>query len=263
MTFGRAQTSPIPRQNGRPMTPHRAQSRFDGREIDTVLIDAGGVLVEPNWDTVASVLSRHGVDVDPADLAAANPMLMRELDDAELIKASTDVTRRERWIARLLRHAGTAADIDAGAIDAAADEIEAIHLERGIWESVLDGAPAALDALRAAGLRLSLVSNADPGLRQVLARIGLARRLDHLSISGEIGVEKPDPRIFHDALEALGTRPERAVHVGDLYEVDIVGARGVGLAAVLVDVAGLSADRDVTRIRSLGELPALLGLEGN
>jgi FMN phosphatase YigB (HAD superfamily) len=50
------------------------------------------------------------------------------------------------------------------------------------------------------------------------------------------------------------------VHVGDLYEIDVVGARDAGLEAVLVDVAGLSADRDVARVRSLAEVPELLGV---
>lgn len=242
------------------MTNEPTRIRFDGREIEAVLIDAGGVLVEPNWVTVASVLGKHGLAVDPADLAAAHPLLMRELDDAELIKSSTDVTRRERWLEQLLRHAWQSADLDERSVDAAADGLETIHLERGIWESVLDGAPSGVDALRAAGLRLALVSNAEPRLRLKLDELDLARRFDHLSISGEIGAEKPDSRIFHDALEALGASPDHAVHVGDLYEVDVVGARGVGIAAILVDASDLSADRDVTRIRSLADLPRLLGL---
>jgi HAD superfamily hydrolase (TIGR01549 family) len=240
------------------MTRDPRRPRFDGREIDAVLIDAGGVLVEPNWATVASVLEKRGVHADEADLAAANPFLMRELDDADLISGSTDVTRRQRWLARLLHHADVAGDAEA--IEVATDELEALHLERGIWESILDGAPAALDTLRDAGLRLALVSNAEPLLRRKLAELGLADRFDHLAISGELGVEKPDPRIFRDALDALGTSVDRAIHVGDLYEVDVVGARRIGMAAVLVDVADLSGERDVTRIRSLRELPALLGI---
>lgn len=244
------------------MTTNGRSARFDGHEIEAVLVDAGGVLVEPNWRTVASVLERHGVEVEPKDLAAANPLLMRELDDAELIRRSTDVTRRERWIARLLRHAGRRDGIDEEAVDAATDELEALHLERGIWESILPGAAEALQALRGAGLKLSLASNAEPLLRRKLAELGLAQRFDHLAISGEVGVEKPAAAFFHTALDALGVSPQRAVHVGDLYEVDVVGARGVGAEAVLVDVADLSGDRDVTRIRSLAELPALLGIAG-
>lgn len=233
-------------------------AHLNGRVVEAVLVDAGGVLVDPNWETIASVLGEHGVQADPAELAAADPVLRREIDDPELIRGSTDTVRRERWLARLLRHAHISADPTA--VDAAHDEIEALHLERGLWEVVLPGAREALDALRAAGLGLSLASNAEPLLRWKLGQLGLAHRFDHLAISGEVGVEKPDPRFFLGALQALGVAPQRAIHVGDLYEIDVVGARAAGMQAVLVDPAGLSADRDVARVASLSELPDLLGL---
>lgn len=223
-----------------------------------MLIDAGGVLVDPNWRTVADILTRYGVSVDADRLAAADPIAKRELDDADVIRASTDVARRERWLARVLRHAG--AEFDAEAVDRATDAVDALHRERGVWEVVPAGAAEALDLLRRAGLRLSLASNAEPLLRHKLAELGLSDRFDHLAISGEVGVEKPDTRFFLGALDALGVAPERAVHVGDLYEVDVVGARSAGLDAVLVDVADLYADREVVRIRSLAELPGVLGI---
>jgi putative hydrolase of the HAD superfamily len=240
------------------MRRDRGRIRLDGREIDAVLIDAGGVLVDPNWAIVASVLARHGVSVEQADLAAADPYLRHELDDADVIRRTTDETRRARWVARLIELAGGGGN-DAAA-EAAAREIEALHGERGIWELVPEGVPETLDRLRESGLRLSLASNAEPTLRHKLAELGLADRFDHLAISGEVGIEKPDPRFFLAAVEALGVRPERALHVGDLYEIDVVGARAAGVVAILVDAADLYGDRDVLRIHALRELPALLGL---
>ena len=76
--------------------------------------------------------------------------------------------------------------------------------------------------------------------------------------SAEEGVEKPDPRIFELALERSGARREETLHVGDLYHVDVEGARAVGLRAVLLDTADLYAGFDCRRIRTLGELPALV-----
>jgi HAD superfamily hydrolase (TIGR01509 family) len=234
-------------------------AKLNGRSIDAVLIDAGGVLVDPNWETVASVLARHGVRVEPADLAAADPYLRHELDDADVIRRTTDETRRGRWVARLVELAGAAGN--EAAAEAAAREIEALHGERGIWELVPEGVHATLDRLRACGVRLSLASNAEPPLRRKLGELGLANRFDHLAISGEVGIEKPDPRFFIGALDVLGVPPERAVHVGDLYEIDVVGARAAGLGAILVDAADLYGDRDVPRIHALTELPELIGLD--
>lgn len=233
-------------------------ARLDGYEIDAVLVDAGGVLVDPNWATVTSVLARHGVAAAPDDLAAADPFLKRELDDAELVQGTTDIVRRERWLTRLLQLAEVRGDPKA--IERATDELEAIHLERGNWEVVIAGATDGLDAMSRAGLRLSLASNAEPLLRGKLGELGLARYFEFLGISGELGVEKPDPTFFLRVLDALGVPPDRAAHVGDLYSVDVVGARQAGLTAILVDPNDLSSDRDVARVHDLGDVPALLGL---
>jgi FMN phosphatase YigB (HAD superfamily) len=72
--------------------------------------------------------------------------------------------------------------------------------------------------------------------------------------SFEEGIEKPDPRIFELALERSGGRKETTVHVGDLYHVDVVGARAAGIEAVLIDSAGLYAAADCTRVASLTAL---------
>ena len=76
--------------------------------------------------------------------------------------------------------------------------------------------------------------------------------------SGEVGVEKPDPRIFQIALDRMGVTAADALYVGDLYEVDVVGARAAGLDVVLLDPYGVHADRDVRRSRSLEELADVL-----
>jgi FMN phosphatase YigB (HAD superfamily) len=94
------------------------------------------------------------------------------------------------------------------------------------------------------GLKLVVVSNANGTLRGKLARLDLARRVDVILDSHELGVEKPDRRIFDIALERGGTAAGRVVHVGDFYEIDVAGARAAGLPAVLIDSAGLYAERD-------------------
>lgn len=117
------------------------------------------------------------------------------------------------------------------------------------WE---DAAPA-LQALRADGLRLVVVSNWDCSLGEVLASVGLRELVDAVVTSAEVGAAKPDPRIFAAGLEAAGCAAAEAIHVGDSLENDVVGAEALGIRAVLLD-------RDGGRgIGSLAELPALLG----
>ena len=143
-----------------------------------------------------------------------------------------------------------------------------------IWDRAftLDAdAPAVLDALsrRAA---LHVVSNFDhpPYVYRVLRQRGLARYFATVTVSGEVGVQKPDPRIFCPVIAGAGTDPGGIVHVGDSDD-DVEGARAAGLFPVLLqrpavrpqdtDVLTLprvSAGRDVTVIAGLAELPPLL-----
>jgi putative hydrolase of the HAD superfamily len=76
--------------------------------------------------------------------------------------------------------------------------------------------------------------------------------------SHEERVEKPDPEIFRIALERSGSDAETTLHVGDIYHVDVVGARAAGLQAILVDRGDLHEDRDCVRVANLTELADLL-----
>ena len=78
--------------------------------------------------------------------------------------------------------------------------------------------------------------------------------MDALFDSCDEGVEKPDPRFFHIALDRTSSRPETTVHVGDLYHVDVVGARAAGIGAILLDAAGLYDGCDCPRVRTLNGL---------
>jgi putative hydrolase of the HAD superfamily len=113
-----------------------------------------------------------------------------------------------------------------------------LEAEHAAWEParVLGSTThALLEGLRERGLRLGLVSNAfDPGwlLHRDLEQMGLAERLDVAVFSSEIGVRKPDPRIFERALEALGVEPENALFVGDRLYEDVRGAAELGMTTV-------------------------------
>jgi HAD superfamily hydrolase (TIGR01509 family) len=219
--------------------------------IETVFLDAGGVLVNPNWDRVSAALARHGVAVAATALAAAEPHAKKQLDTGTAVQATSDAKRGWLYFNLVLEKAGLGL---SEATDAALRELAEYHAQHNLWESVPAEVPAALDRLRAAGRRLVVVSNANGTLRTHFGRLDLARRFDVLVDSFDEGVEKPDPRIFQLALERSGARAETTLHAGDFFHVDVVGARAAGLQAWLVDAAGLYADHDVTRVPSLAAL---------
>lgn len=219
--------------------------------VDTLFLDAGGVILFPNWTRMADALARHGVRVDPGAVAAADPRARRRLDVAPTIRRSTDRERGWLYFNLVLTEAGVPLSAET---DAALAELHEYHSRYNLWELVPDEVVPALGRLRALGLRLAVISNANGTLRAHLARLGLEAHVDHVVDSHDVGVEKPDPRLFQIALERVGTRAETTVHVGDLYHVDVTGARAAGLRAVLFDAADLYGDCDCPRVGSLDAL---------
>lgn len=224
--------------------------------IETVFLDAGGVLVHPNFDRIAATLGAHGVRATGEALRLAEPRAKRDLENPLFIRTSDDESRGLVYFAAVLRRAGL--EIDAR-VQAALTELRAYHAARNLWETPAEGLLPFLARLRARGLRLVVVSNANGTLHPHFERLGLAPHFDAIFDSHVEKVEKPDPRFFEIALERTGSRRANTVHVGDFYEIDVVGARRAGLQAILLDAADLNGDRDCARVRTLDELAGVLG----
>jgi HAD superfamily hydrolase (TIGR01549 family) len=218
---------------------------------EALFLDAGGVLVNPNWTRVATHLAAHGVAVAPEALAAADAPARRELDTPENLRASSDGRKRWVFMEIVLAHAGLELSERTAA---ALRELRAYHDRQNLWESIPEEVPDALRRMRGLGLRLAVVSNANGTVRALFDRVGLRPLVDMVLDSWEEKVEKPDPRFFELALTRMGARAETTVHVGDLYEADVRGARAAGTEPVLLDRAGLYPDVDCPRVSSLHAL---------
>lgn len=220
--------------------------------VDTVFLDAGGVLCHPSWSRVADALTRHGAPATAAALAASEQKATKDIDNASTIGATDDRARGWLYFNLVLHHAGITQN--AGT-DAALAELREYHRVENLWEHIEPDAVPTLAALRDRGLRLVVVSNANGRLRHLFDRVDLTKWFDHVLDSHEWGVEKPDPRLFHLALEQSRSNAANTVHVGDLYHVDVVGARSAGLReGILLDLADLYEGVDCPRINSLASL---------
>ena len=232
-----------------PLTPLR---------ISTLFLDAGGVLCHPSWPRISEALAAHGVPVPAHVLAAAEPHAKREIDRASVVRVTDDDSRGWMYFNTVLRHAGVAR---CEATDAALALVREYHQSENLWEVVPPDVVPALQQLRALGLRLVVVSNANGRLRRLFDRVGLAAYFDVVLDSFEWGVEKPDPRLFEIALERSGADRARTAHVGDLFHIDVAGARAAGLLeGVLLDSADLYDEVDCRRVRTLDELAAAIQL---
>jgi putative hydrolase of the HAD superfamily len=117
-----------------------------------------------------------------------------------------------------------------------------------------------LERLLATGLRLGVISNFEEWLERLLESLDATRFFEVRIISGVEGMEKPDPRIFHLALDRLGVSASESVYVGDNPMFDIEPANEVGMLAVLLDRRGRFPDHAGPRITSLDDLPSVIGI---
>ena len=226
------------------------------RAVDTVFLDAGGVLVHPNWVRVAAALAAHGVAVDAGVLAAAEPRAKHEMDAGALMARTDDRQRGWIYFDSVLRHAGIE---PSEATARALADVRQYHDAHNLWEHVPDDVVPALEALRALDVRLVVVSNANGRLHAMFDRVDLSRHVDLVLDSHQWGVEKPDPRLFHLALAESGAAAATTIHVGDFFHIDVAGARAAGLAdAVLFDIARLYDGADCSRIHRIGDIVAFV-----
>lgn len=112
-----------------------------------------------------------------------------------------------------------------------------------------------LKALKKGGLIVGLITSLTKDMNLICRDLGLAPYIDFVVTAKEVGSNKPEPPIFLAALERAGVDASEAVYVGDQYETDVVGARGVGIAPVLIDRYDLVPEvSDCPRIHSLSEV---------
>jgi HAD superfamily hydrolase (TIGR01662 family) len=223
--------------------------------VETLFLDAGGVLVFPNWDRIVATMARHGVAANARAMADAEPRVRHELDTSGGVAATSDRTRAEAFWGRLLDLAGVPRN---AASVAALEELETYHAEHNLWELVPEDVEPSLRHLRRLGLRLAVVSNSNGTVRRKLDRLGLGSHFEVVVDSAEERIEKPDPALFRIALSRMKADCQSTLHVGDLYHVDVVGARRAGLHAALLDPLALYPGADCPRFPTLGALAEAL-----
>ena len=124
---------------------------------------------------------------------------------------------------------------------------------------LFDDVIPALETLRSRGYVLGVLSNLRRDMSELSRRLKLSPPLDFCINSAEVGAEKPHPPVFLAALERAAATPAEAVHVGDQYQSDVLGARAVGIHPVLIDRGGWHTGvNDCLKITSLPELDPLI-----
>jgi putative hydrolase of the HAD superfamily len=220
-------------------------------KIAAVLFDAGNTLLFLDYERLArEVGPAVGVPLTAQGLEAQSSEAALQLERSD----TSDHDRASRYLESLFLLAG----VPREKLGLVRDTLLRLHGERHLWSAMHPGTPAALARMRQAGLRLGVVSNSDGRVEEALAAAGIRANFEVIVDSRLVGFEKPDPRIFQAALEPLGIAPEGALYVGDIYEVDVIGARRAGMDVVLLDPAGNHAGRDVQTVSSIAAVADLI-----
>lgn len=227
--------------------------------IRAVFFDAGNTLLHAHPSVVevyARETERFGARVAPDEFARCFVPIFRDyVRRNRTVRDASDELDRAMW-----REILGCLHREIPALGSVPFEEWFAHLhahfgEPGTWRLYPDVLPA-LRELKDRGYRLAIVSNWNQRLRRIADGLGLTPLVDAIVISCEAGVRKPHPQIFERALRAVGARPEETVHVGDVAEEDVAGARGAGLHAVLVERDRRLVDwgaEAVPVVRSMGE----------
>jgi putative hydrolase of the HAD superfamily len=221
--------------------------------VETVLLDAGGVLIDLDYHYLARLLEARGGEVDIDALSRAESLARTELQSR--VKEGERVSELWRdYFHIILANVGTPLESHEPIIET----LWEAHERFGLWTSPIPGAVETVKILKEQGFRLAVVSNAEGQVERDLTLAGFDGLFETVVDSHVVGVEKPDPAIFRIALERLDTRAEGAVYLGDVPAIDIVGAHAADIAAVLLDRHDLYPDIAAPRLKSIEELPTWL-----
>ncbi len=225
---------------------------------DTILDDSSGT--EAAWMAACIEAARRLPVLDVVRLREAieQTRTWYWADPARHREGRLDLLASRRLI---IRRAIACFGVEPAACDALATELaELVHARREAAICPLPGAVETLVALRERGVRLALITNgAGPSQRAKIERFALAPHFEIILIEGENPWGKPNERVYHAALQALGVAPAEAWMVGDNLEWEVAVPQRLGMRGIWLDRmgAGLPASSTVQPdriIRSLAEL---------
>lgn len=210
------------------------------RFIETIFLDAGNTMVSMDFAWIRAELKRHDILCNIDDLmraeAAARPFFSANLNKLKSTEGQNAFTYYFKKILHKLEATSRMGDEEHdNIIHSILPILQAPGANERLWSFLLPGVKQGLDILRKKGYHLVVVSNSDGTVEKCLENAGIRHYFNSVVDSGLVGFEKPDPRLFQYALELSGSVPEKTLHVGDMYHIDILGAFSAGMHAILID----------------------------
>jgi len=230
--------------------------------IRAVFFDWFGTLARydpPREEAESQALAGLGFDVPPEKIGPALAVADRQYFEENTRLSMRKRSREEqvRLYARLQQTVLESVGIDTKKHPDLLPKVLALMQEytRRARFALYDDVTPTLRALQESRLVLGLLTNMDQDMAPLSRGLGIDGYIDFVVTSGEAGEDKPAPGIFLAALKKAAVLPAEAIHVGDQYGVDVIGARAVGVRPLLIDRDNLSPEvSDCPRLRRLTEV---------
>lgn len=209
----------------------------------------------PREQAYIDVCGEHGIHLEEKRLAKSLPtadQFWRDENRSNPIEKKTPEEKFDFWteyVSRAVKGAGV--EISHDLARKILQKMQQTNYEFKAFQDVA----STLKLLRERRLILGLISNVGKDMQKTYKDLGFEPYLNYYVTSHEVGFDKPQPEIFQAALQKAETKPEESLYIGDQYDLDIIGARGVGMKAVLIDRKNWFPDmKDCPRIQSLDEI---------
>ena len=246
------QSKPVTTQAS-PARPHR------GRQVEQLpkpylLFDAGGTLVFPDQEYLIETAQIWNIHLTHQALYQGYYQLIHQLDCQARSRGHFGTPWPHGYGHAILETLGL---LDTSTT-ALARRIWDRHQQRNLWSYTFDWVRETLSDLTKQGYRMSVLSNSDGRTEKVFQTVKLDRYFEHIFDSKKLGFEKPDSTVFEYALAMLDLQPAEVLYVGDIYQVDIVGANRANIGGIHIDPLNLYADWPGVHIIDVSHLPAWL-----
>jgi HAD superfamily hydrolase (TIGR01509 family) len=207
------------------------------RDVDLLCLDAGNTVIFLDHERLAALVRDAGHEVLAEELVRTEGEAKALAETGGLIDVPWKYRDRPGAVGwgKMVGTIALRSGLDASLVPELLDVAWPIHEKTNLWCTIPAGLGAALDAMRAVGVKVAIISNSEGMLDRLFGDLGILRHFDLVVDSGKVGVEKPDPRIFQIALEHFAVPASRALHLGDMFATDILGARAAGIRTALID----------------------------
>lgn len=222
------------------------------RGVDLLCLDAGNTVIFLDHARLAELAAALGHEATASELVRAEGEAKRRAETGDMVDvpwAFREKPGAAAW-GKMVGTIAVLAGFPEAKVGALLDHVWPVHEAKNLWCRVPEGLGPALDAVRARGVHVAIISNSEGMLDRLFTELGILGHFDLVVDSGKLGVEKPDPRIFEVALAHFAVSPDRALHLGDVFATDVLGARAAGMRHALIDPFGHYEGRheDVPRV---------------